>query len=333
MIYRIRKFSGDVGGDNKDLIKARVAGTAGVATLAASPNLLKKSIGNSLKKFIDSKTENIKDNKELLEKLKREAKSQGITVLENVKGFRNSAYLGSSSARKLRNKIEKLYKEGKRTNNPKLIKKADELKNSLSYFYPKEVANNMGRDAIALGLGSNNSSVLAHELGHAQHINKRSGSFVGKIAHKWYTPSSTMVDLAYNNKIVNGLFVGEGFRRGKNSVSTDEEGNVKINKKKALKSALIGASISAPMLISEAAASRQGLKALKKLGASKELLKSARKDLRNAYGTYLGKSLKPVASEIGGHGLGVAYGIAREKDKNKWLSPLFISYIGGDSYE
>ena len=71
------------------------------------------------------------------------------------------------------------------------------------------------------------------------------------------------------------------------------------------------------MLISEAAASRKGLKTLnKKLGASKELLKSARKDLGNAYGTYLSTSLKPVASEIGGHGLEVAYGIAREKKNN-----------------
>ena len=136
-----------------------------------------------------------------------------------------------------------------------------------------------------------------------------------------YAPSNTVVNLANSdNKVkkigVNGIFAGGGFRRGKNFVSTDENGNIKINKKKALKSALIGASVSVPVLISEAAASRKGLKTLKKLGASKELLKSARKDLGNAYGTYLSASLKPVASEIGGHGLGVAYGIAREKKNN-----------------
>lgn len=322
MIYKIRKFSSNGGGENNDdLVKAGVAGTSGVTLLAGSTPVIKKSSVNHFKKLLDSKTENIKDNKDILEKLKREAKSQGIKVLENVDGFPNSAYLGSYEGKKFRNKIAKLYKKGKRTNNPELIKEANELKKHLSSNLPKDIANSYGKDTIALGLNSNSSSILAHELGHAQHYNKRSGSLVGKIAHKLYAPSNTVVNLANSdNKVkkigVNGIFAGGGFRRGKNSVSTDENGNIKINKKKALKSALIGASVSVPVLISEAAASRKGLKTLKKLGASKELLKSARRDLGNAYGTYLGVSLKPVASEIGGHGLGVAYGIAREK-KNK----------------
>lgn len=330
MIYKVRKFSSNGGGEgsDEDLIKAGVAGAAGVTTMARSTPFIKKSSANHYMKILDSKTEKIKDNKELLKKLKGEARSQGIKVLENVEGFPNSAYLGGYEGRKIRNKIAKLYKKGRRTNNLELIKEADELKKSLSSSGPKEVAKYIGKDAIALGLGSNNSSILAHELGHAQHYNKRSGSLVGKISHKLYGPSNYIVNLANsNNKVerigVNGIFAGEGFRRGKNSVSTDENGNIKINKKKALKSALIGASVSVPVLISEAAASRKGLKTLKKLGASKELLKSARRDLGNAYGTYLGVSLKPVASEIGGHGLGVAYGIAREK-KNKWLSPLLF---------
>jgi hypothetical protein len=84
-----------------------------------------------------------------------------------------------------------------------------------------------------------------------------------------------------------------------------------------LKSAAIGAAISAPLLITEGAASTKGLKMMKKAGASKQLMKAAKRDLGNAFGTYATMAAKPIASELGGHGLGVSYGIVREKQNKK----------------
>ena len=173
-----------------------------------------------------------------------------------------------------------------------------------------------GKDQIVIGQDSGNAAFLAHELGHAQHYEGRSKDILGKVAHKLRAPSNMATSMS-NNPVGNSILAADGFRRGKNSVYTDEDGKIKIKKSKALKSAAVSGIMIAPLLGAEAAASVKGFRTMKKLGASKELLKAARRDLGNAYGTYATWAAKPVMSELGGHGIGVAYGVAREKSKNK----------------
>lgn len=65
----------------------------------------------------------------------------------------------------------------------------------------------------------------------------------------------------------------------------------------------------APLLVAEGKASLNGLKNMKKLGASKELIKESRKHLGAAWGTYAGQAaVKSIAlgegSRLAGKGIG-----------------------------
>lgn len=292
--------------------------------LAGSDKLVEKGNQHFASKFLDSTTEGIKDNARIKRKLLKQAKSQGIKVVESP-GFSNSAYVGTDAGRLLRKGLASGMKWGRKSGNREI---AESLK-SVSETLNDQLGgvSGFGKDQIVMGLGSDNAAVLAHELGHAQHYEGRSKDILGKAAHKLHAPSSTAINILNNaakveggetvKNIGNSILAADGFRRGKNSVYTDEDGKIRIKKSKALKSAAVSGLMVAPLLGAEAAASVKGLRAMKKLGASKELLKAARRDLGNAYGTYATMAAKPVMSELGGHGIGVAYGVAREKSKNK----------------
>lgn len=93
------------------------------------------------------------------------------------------------------------------------------------------------------------AEILSHEIGHAQYNKNRSKDILGRLGHTLHAPSASIQDLISGKmehdlkgkakKIVKGArytaegaLIGGGFRRGKNSVTTDENGNIKINHKK-----------------------------------------------------------------------------------------------------
>ena len=328
MIYSITHlFSGESENQrkgNKDAIIAGTSGVVGAGMLAGSDKLVTKGNQYFGSKLMDSTTEGIKDNARIKRKLLRQAKSQGIKVVNSPR-FENSAYVGSNAGRLIRRGLASGMKWGRKSGNKEVVENLKSVSKALNDALGG--VSGFGKDQIVMGLGSDNSAVLAHELGHAQYYGGRSKDILGKVAHKLHAPSNIAIDI-FNNpsgkkagetvkNIGNSILAADGFRRGKNSVYTDEDGKIKIRKRKALKSAAVSGIMVAPLLGAEAAASVKGLRTMKKLGASKELLKAARRDLGNAYGTYATMAAKPVMSELGGHGIGVAYGVAREKSKNK----------------
>lgn len=317
MIYSITHiFSGESENQrkgNKDAIIAGTSGVVGAGMLAGSDKLVTKGNQYFGSKLMDSTTEGIKDNARIKRELLRQAKSQGIKVVNSPR-FENSAYVGSDAGRLIRRGLASGIKWGRKSGNKEVVENLKSVSKGLNDALGG--VSGFGKDQIVMGLGSDNSAVLAHELGHAQHYGGRSKDILGKVAHKLRAPSDMATSMS-TNPVGNSILAADGFRRGKNSVYTDEDGKIKIRRRKALKSAAVSGIMVAPLLGAEAAASVKGLRTMKKLGASKELLKAARRDLGNAYGTYATWAAKPVMSELGGHGIGVAYGVAREKSKNK----------------
>lgn len=174
-----------------------------------------------------------------------------------------------------------------------------------------KVSNVINKNRIYLSKTGSSPSILAHELGHAEHqIKGGKGSLIGKGAHKLYGLPTGKIGVV------------DGFIRGKNSVKTDENtGDIVIDKSNLKKSAGIGALLSTPVLISEAAASRKGIKTLKSVGLNGEELRRAKMSLGHAFGSYVtAKGGGNVLSETTGHLAGNIYGIKREKKKGEKIN-------------
>jgi hypothetical protein len=130
-----------------------------------------------------------------------------------------------------------------------------------------------GKDAILLGgfdkksiLGS--APTLAHELGHAQYGKSgRSKNIIAKTAHKLYG-----VDPLVHSKIGNATMFANGLHSGIKSEKLRSEGKKESTWNK-IKSVAIPAALVAPVLVAEGAASLKGLKMMKNVGASKELMR------------------------------------------------------------
>lgn len=169
------------------------------------------------------------------------------------------------------------------------------------------------KDVVLLGKGKskfNQADVLAHELGHAEHYKKRGGSVIGKIAHSGavrFPGALSMYKLREASVLagVNGYTLGRKVKdQDGKSTTTD-----KIRR-------IAPAAIMAPVLISEAAASRQGLKMLKKAGASKQTMSKARKSLGSALGSYAGLAAVPVGINELGYQLGKKKSSKKEETNN-----------------
>ena len=107
-----------------------------------------------------------------------------------------------------------------------------------------------------------------------------------------------------------------GYASGLKAAKDESEGK-KESKWNKVRAVAVPAMVSAPMLISEAAASRKGLKLLKQAGASKEAMKVAKKSLGNAHGTYASLAAGNIVAGEGGRLVGKAVGKRRRNSQKE----------------
>lgn len=130
--------------------------------------------------------------------------------------------------------------------------------------------------------GSNNGASLSHELGHRHYFKEKGAGKIGKAAHKGYKyTGGALSHMAVSP--VSAHFAGKASGKSKARKEENEEKESKLGKAAPIATPLL---VSTPGLVSEAAASRKGMKMLRKAGASKEMLKKSNKTLGHAFGTY-----------------------------------------------
>lgn len=150
---------------------------------------------------------------------------------------------------------------------------------------------------------------MAHELGHSQYRRKDgTGGAIGKIAHKANT--------RFLKKNTSTISFVNGIHSGIKEEKAKQEGK-KVSTWNKAKTIAVPVALSAPLLISEAAASKKGLEMLKKSGASKELMKDSKKLLGVNYGTYLAHAGKNVASGEVGRRIGKSWVKYKNKKTDK----------------
>lgn len=198
--------------------------------------------------------------------------------------------LGEDMADQLRSKL-KIKKKGGGDEDVKLFEKlAKEAKKKgiktqdLSILGPAYEPT----EDVVLGLGSKkHADLLAHELGHRHYFKEKEAGKIGKTAHKIYQATGGSLVNGIVTPIATGITAGTiaGKRKARKEAKGEKESVV--NKHAGWAVPIIA---TAPMLISEAAASRHGIKSLKAAGASKKYLRESRKNLATAFGTYATKS-------------------------------------------
>ena len=199
----------------------------------------------------------------------------------------------------------------KKTKNLKNSQKIhDRLDSSTLGQYAKAVS---GKDKVVLDyMGDESATLLSHELGHSQYLQpKRSKSILGKAAHRLHEISQVASNSKFGTigSAINGVHSGLKEERNKS------EGKKTSAWTKA-KASLVPAALAAPMLIAEGKASLNGLKNMKKLGASKELLKNSKKTLGSTWSTYAGLGMKNVITGEGSRWVGKGLGkVLYNKDK------------------
>jgi Zn-dependent membrane protease YugP len=145
-------------------------------------------------------------------------------------------------------------------------------------------------DAIYTG---RNASIFAHEYGHSLHHQDRGGGLIGSIAHQLYAPSK--IGTSVSGILAPAAAFGMGIAAAKGR---------KFGKFARFAPIVAPAAVSVPMLVAEEEASRQGLKALREVGASDDYLSKSRRRLGLAYSTYLAAPL----STVGLSAAAMAYG-------------------------
>ena len=191
------------------------------------------------------------------------------------------------------------------------IKKLDEILDTLMNASPAYGPDN---DTVYTQ-GHEDAATLSHELGHRHYTKERAGK-IGKGSHKAYFAmggGNLHTIVAPTSGFVAGKIAG------KNKARREERGEKesKVNKAAPIVTPIL---VSAPGLVAEAAASRHGIKSLKRHGASKGLIKESKKKLATAFGTYA--TLGAMNSGIGELSKHRAYKkekkkIEREKNQRK----------------
>ena len=303
---------GDRKTDKEKVVKGRdiaagfgigvAAGTAGAAANSAFGEKLKNA------KSIDPKEE-----KKLREELIKRAKKQGTRTINT--NAENSMAVGTPEGKIIRKALTKLAKKNR--------KKYETLKEAVGYSGMDGVLEHVGKDRMILGKGRlSEADVLSHELGHTQFLEKgRSKDVIAKTAHRLNTVSKMGTTGLDPRKYLtrSTVYGAHGYASGLKAAKMESEGK-KESFGHRIKAAGLPALVAAPILISEGAATGKGLKLLKQAGASKGAMKTARKSLGNAYGTYASLAAGNVVAGEGGRLVGKAVGKKRykkEKEKEK----------------
>lgn len=283
------------------------------------------------------------------EEEKKRSKKEVASEVGYVVGGAAGVVGGFKLSRKLQTKAaENAFKEDLtsmlRSENPetrgehnKVIRNLKKKARSMGIKIKKHEYNNYydpNDDAIYVSGPVVAPHTLAHEMGHASMMKKgRSKDIVGKAVHSKVGSSLGVYrDLASSftedagskgeKALIHasrGLFLGDGIRRGVKSSKKEEAGDKEGAKKVRRNAVVISALAASPTLVSEASATRKGLKYLKEAGASKGTMRNARRGLGHAFGTYVAGSGIPLALEVGGTAVG--YGahklISKSKKKKK----------------
>lgn len=295
--------------DMKDFLKSDEVKESGYGTVMIAPKVA--SLGVSLgaqKNLMSSSKLNKQEADEVNKRLLDVAKKQNTKVVNSNSSL--GSYVSEDSIKSARRQIKKHQKKNGLSDSEieSLLKKKQPHDSHLidEVFRPKH------KDVITVGKTGTKASdpaVLAHELGHSQYRRKDgTGGAIGKIAHK-----ANIHSLKKNTStisLVNGIHSGIKEEKAK------QEGK-KVSTWNKAKTIAVPVALSAPLLISEAAASKKGLEMLKKSGASKELIKDSKKLLGVNYGTYLAHAGKNVASGEVGRRIGKSWVKYKNKKTDK----------------
>ena len=272
---------------------------AGSVISEKSKNPIKRKLLKSLRG-----SRNNSENAEKIREQFKEANDKGIKIVESP-GIGTSMYTGNS--KRLRKTSEKIIKN--------LKKRGVDIDKTIE----GPMLKSMGKNVVLLDNKSGSlrdADVLAHELGHAHYHNKGSKNIIAKLAHKTM-PAAKFIQ-GNNRKFYNNPSVLTGFASGinsaRNKANDEKEGIISKNISWALPS-IAGADI----LTAEGAASLHGLKDLKRLGADKATIKSARKRLITALGTYGVNAASGVIKSLAARETGKLVGKVafRKKKKNE----------------
>lgn len=195
---------------------------------------------------------------------------------------------------------KKVYEKLKSIAKERGIKDIKEVKSGSFYDLEKDTIN-INRKKLAAS--------LSHEMGHRHYDKEKAktlGDKIGKLAHKLYR---------LDNKGILAVSVLNGLHSGINKANKESKGE-KESKFNKHKSWVVPLALSTPLLVSEALATKHGLKLLKKSSASKELMKSSKKRLGKALGTYgLGAALSIGSGELTKFGTDKLIKKINKKDK------------------
>lgn len=163
-----------------------------------------------------------------------------------------------------------------------------------SYYNPKF-------DTIHLADHSrDNYATLSHELGHRHYI-AGEGKGIGKLAHKVALPATMLSTVSGI-----GLGIHSGLKSGENESLWNKTKHI-----------IVPTMLGAPLLAAEGFASHKGIKLLKEAGASKEQLKSAKKQLGSSLGTYAGHTAANVGLAMLARQAGKGIKAVRNKKRKK----------------
>ena len=312
ILPRIKYFAED---GKKGHTAAKNTGLIGVGVgIASSFGSVGNLISEECSNYLKNSSLKAKDADSIKKKLLDQAKKDGGPKIIDDFNFNNSAYTGGNSGKMARDLIAGLRKKARSTGNKRFEKAAEKLESRIKKKVGgnTKVFKNLGKDTVILGYNGG-VDALAHELGHSNYLRSgRSKSIIGKVAHKLMPISSPTT-----NKLGRVAIAANGFQSGLESAKLKAEGKKESTWNK-VKAAAVPAALAAPLLVAEGKASLNGLKNMKKLGASKELMKESRKRLGAAWGTYAGKTaVKSIALGEGSRYVGKGIGSIIYKDKKK----------------
>lgn len=219
-----------------------------------------------------------KESEKIAKKLIEKAKKQGTNVHDTFDASK-SHYQKRRQIKNIRRALKKLAPKSE-----EWAKIVEENTKSPSF----------GKAGDYVYTPTDRAEILAHELGHStQAVKGRGGSKLGRLALKAYMPSK----LITASPIGPALSFANGYQSGKIAKRKEDKGEKEGTFNK-IRTAALPTAAAAPMLVTEADASIQGMKMLKKAGASKALRRHAGKTLLGAGLTYAG---------IAGAGIGAGY--------------------------